>query len=58
MEKYQGVAITDGLADVRDLEPVYTKSENGEKGFLVQVFIIKMDICSLHTSFFAEAYLY
>lgn len=25
----------DGLADVRDLEPVYTKSENGEKGFLV-----------------------
>ena len=25
----------DGLADVRDLEPVYTRSENGEKGFLV-----------------------
>lgn len=25
----------DGLADVRDLEPVYMNSENGEKGFLV-----------------------
>lgn len=25
----------DGLADVRDLQPVYTKSENGEKGFLI-----------------------
>lgn len=25
----------DGLADVRDLEPVYTKTENDEKGFLV-----------------------
>lgn len=27
--------IKDGLADVRDLQPVYTKSENGEKGFLI-----------------------
>lgn len=27
--------IKDGLADVRNLEPVYTKNENGEKGFLV-----------------------
>lgn len=27
--------ITDGLANVRDLEPVYTKNENGEKGFLI-----------------------
>lgn len=27
--------IKDGLADVRNLEPIYTKNENGEKGFLV-----------------------
>ena len=27
--------IKDGLADVRDLQPAYTKSENGEKGFLI-----------------------
>lgn len=27
--------IKDGLADVRNLEPVYTKNENEEKGFLV-----------------------
>ena len=27
--------IKEGLADMRDLEPVYTKNENGEKGVLV-----------------------
>lgn len=27
--------IKDGLVDMRDLEPVYTKNENGQKGFLV-----------------------
>lgn len=27
--------IKDGLADVRNLEPVYTKNENDEKGFLI-----------------------
>lgn len=27
--------IKDGLVDMRNLEPVYTKNENGEKGFLV-----------------------
>ena len=27
--------IKDGLADVRDLQPVYMKNENGEKGFLI-----------------------
>ena len=50
--------IKDGLADVRNLEPISQKMKMGKRDFLCRVFIIKKDIYSLHTNFSVEVYLY